>query len=236
MNKFEPKPYISKTGDKTSNSLSRTLNAEFDRIISDTPDHLPALIQEMTGMSGRKYRTLINRIVKGVNNPRYLEIGSWMGSTLCAAIYNNSVTSLAIDNWSEFGGPVSDFYRNLSLCTSSTNPVSVLNSDFKQVNYQLFSDFNVYLFDGPHSFQDQFDALKMVLPALSNSFILIIDDWNWQDVRDGTEEAIEKTSLKMLFRIEIRTTLNGKHPGEIGMNSCQDSDWHNGYLIAVLEK
>src|SRR5271156_5203500 len=68
---------------------------------------------EIEGMSGRKYRIFINNLVKNVRNPRYLEIGTWAGSTLCSAINGNDVTAVAIDNWSEFGGPKDRFQANL---------------------------------------------------------------------------------------------------------------------------
>ena len=35
-------------------------------------------------------------------NPKYLEIGSWAGSTVCSAIYGNKVKALCIDNWLKF--------------------------------------------------------------------------------------------------------------------------------------
>merc|ERR1712159_180797 len=38
-------------------------------------------ILKMEGLSGRKYRSLINSLVYKVKNPSYLEIGSWLGST-----------------------------------------------------------------------------------------------------------------------------------------------------------
>ena len=43
--------------------------------------------------------------------------------------------------------------------------------------------FNVYLFDGPHAYQDHYDGLVHAAPALTRQFILIIDDWNWEPVR-----------------------------------------------------
>jgi hypothetical protein len=64
-------------------------------------------------------------------------------------------------------------------------------------------------------------------------YVQIIDDWNWPQVRQGTQDAITKLGLKELHRIEIRTTQNDKHPEAA---RAQNSAWHNGYLIAVLGK
>jgi hypothetical protein len=62
-------------------------------------------IYSIDGMSGTKYRFFINSLVRGLPDARYLEVGSWAGSTLCSAIHGNKVLAVAIDNWSEFGGP-----------------------------------------------------------------------------------------------------------------------------------
>ena len=43
---------------------------------------------------------------------RYLEIGTWKGSSICSAMCNNKITCVAIDNWSEFGGPKNIFLEN----------------------------------------------------------------------------------------------------------------------------
>ncbi len=75
---------------------------------------LPMEVLALQGMSGRKYRLFINNLIASIEDARYLEVGTWMGSTLCSAIHGNKVRALAIDNWSQFGGPVAQFLTNLS--------------------------------------------------------------------------------------------------------------------------
>ena len=81
---------------------------------------LPDFVRQIEGMSGQKYRTLINHFVKSHLDARYLEIGSWQGSTAAAALYGNSVKALCIDNWSQFGGPKSTFLTNLDRVRSQS--------------------------------------------------------------------------------------------------------------------
>ena len=69
-------------------------------------------------------------------------------------------------------------------------------------------------------------------PALDDQFVLIVDDWNWKDVRQGTFEGIRETGLRMDFTAEIRTTLDDTHASTSGAAS----DWHNGYFIAACSK
>ena len=186
----------------------------------------------LPGMSGRRYRQFINNLVAGVADARYLEIGCWAGSTLCAAIAGNRGRVLAIDNWSEFGGPLKDFLRHVSSHAGEGLAFNLLTADFRQVNFSSVGRFNLYLFDGPHGEADHYDGVRLPLNALDDEFVLIVDDWNWASVRTGTLRAVHELGLSVLHAIEIRTTLDGSHPAEAN----EHSDWHNGYCISVLRK
>jgi hypothetical protein len=72
---------------------------------------LPDEVRQIEGMSGQKYRLLINQLVGSISDARYLEIGSLAGSTAAAALYGNRVRALCIDNWSEFGGSRELFFQ-----------------------------------------------------------------------------------------------------------------------------
>jgi hypothetical protein len=191
----------------------------------------PAVL-DLEGMSGKRYRMFINNLIRGMSDPRYLEIGTWAGSTLCSAINRNAVKATAIDNWSQFGGPKELFEHNLSLYRNQHTDVRFIESDFRQVDYRSLGMFNVYLFDGPHAEKDQYDGIDLAKPALDNTFVLIIDDWNWEPVRHGTAKALAQLNFSTLYSIEVRTTLDNSHPA-VGM---QSSDWHNGYFIGVIQK
>lgn len=192
---------------------------------------LDADVLAIEGMSGRKYRMFINQLIGSIANPRYLEIGVWQGSTLCSAIHKNKVRALAIDNWTEYGGPAREFFANLARFRGDAD-VSFLEADFRAVDYSRLEKFNVYMFDGPHEEKDQYDGLALVQPALDDHFIFIVDDWNWPGVRQGTRKAIETLGLQLDFVAEIRTTLDDTQPA----HQKQFSDWHNGYFLAACSK
>jgi hypothetical protein len=189
-------------------------------------------IYAVDGMSSMKYRYFINTLVGSVPNARYLEIGSWAGSTLCAAIHGNQVTAVAVDDWSQFGGPKDHFISNVMRFRTPGAEVTFIEADFRKVDYTLMNAYNVYLFDGPHKEQDQYDGLAMVLPCLDPEFVFIVDDWNWSPVRKGTLQAIERCGLEIRYAAEIRSSLDETHPVIVG----KYSDWHNGYFISVLAK
>lgn len=225
---------MSRPGERDQN-LPQLVQRAFHRALSGTTKLSPEVLT-MPGMSGQKYRRFINSLIEELPEPRYLEIGSWMGSTLCSAAYGNNLTAVAIDNWSQFDGPSGDFLRNVARF-KGTSQVNFLERDFKTIDFAKLSDvlgpFDVYLYDGPHLYQDQYEGIARVQPALRRSYVQVVDDWNWPDVRNATFKAIEDLELRIRLMVEIRTSLNDEHaPPPHG----EASDWHNGYFIGVLDR
>jgi hypothetical protein len=211
-----------------ASALSTALCAE------ETGPVLPDWVLGMDGYSGRKYRAFVNRLIRLIDAARYLEVGTWKGSTLCAAIYGNAVRATAIENWSEFGGPRFECGLNVTaaLAQSPSASVRFIESDFAAVDWQAIGRHNVYLFDGSHAEHDQYNGVVMAQDALDAEHILIVDDWNWDRVRRGTMRAIEALGLEIITKAEIRTTHDGSHPPVFG----PQSDWHNGYFMGVVRK
>ena len=231
-------------GDFDRNSYSKILRIAFFQSLAINTK-IPDWIKFMSGMSGKKYRYLINNLISLITDARYLEIGSWAGSTACSALYGNQVKALCIDNWSEFTdsrtinpalnvkNPKKEFEINTKKVISEKINFKFIESDFRKINYNEVGKFNIYVFDGPHEMKDHYDGITIVQPSLDDVFILIVDDWNISKVRQGTLNAISDLSIKIISKIEIMTTQNNVVPKLL---QCQFSDWHNGYLIAVCQK
>ncbi|MFZ1743577.1 MAG: class I SAM-dependent methyltransferase [Pontixanthobacter sp.] len=224
-------PAIHLNGDFERSPLTKALLVAYERAIGGTVD-LPAFVRGIEGMSGQRYRDLINTLIGLLPDARYLEVGSWAGSTATAALSGNMLTAVCIDNWSEFGGPRDAFLANTGRVITTAHKFRLIESDFRKVDYGDLGSFNVFLFDGPHSEEDQYDGVVIAAPALDNEFILIVDDWNWRAGRLGTFRAIRDCNWSIEVAIEIRTTLDESH----AKVSDSASDWHNGYFIAVVNK
>jgi len=83
----------------------------------------------------------------------------------------------------------------------------------------------VYLYDGPdHSNLGHYRAIQHFYRAMDDVFVLLIDDWNWPDVKTSTANALKGMRLNKLFEREIST------------GSGSDPAWWNGMYVAVLEK
>src|SRR5947207_1154180 len=100
---------VTMQGHHNDSPLSALVMKSFTRaLVRDSK--LPDFVREVEGMSGQVYRSFINNFVGEHPDARYLEIGSWGGSTATAAMYGNKMKCLCIDNWSQFGGPKDVFF------------------------------------------------------------------------------------------------------------------------------
>lgn len=219
-------------GDFKTHEYARLLQRAMENALA-IETKLPGWIRSMDGMSGRKYRGLLNTLVEQMPNARYLEVGSWAGSTACSAISGNRMTACCIDNWSEFNGPKHTFQTHINRVVTPAVNFRFIEADFRSVDYAALGKFNIYCFDGPHSERDHMDGVSLAQPALDDEYLLIIDDWNWKQVREGTMKALESLGVKIIAQIQIHTTQDDSHPTVLRR---QFSDWHNGYFIAVCRK
>lgn len=224
-------PYV-RIVDNSYSKYNQILKQSFKEKNSSLPQEL----LQISGMSGSSYRKFINNLVRNVNNPRYLEIGSWKGSTAAAAIYENKLTCVCIDNWSEFGGPKDEFKSTIEQYANPEVDFTIIEYDFREVDYSDIGKFNIFMFDGPHKEKDQYDGIVLPYESLDDVFILIVDDWNWSSPRKGTQKAIADLNLEVLCSIEVFTKHNSGDETDIPDKIFEDSLWHNGYFIGVCKK
>ena len=244
--KFSPNEETSiiLNGKFNEDSLSKNLKLSLDKSLA-LETKLPDEIKFMGGMSGKKYRYLINNFISMTENSKYLEIGSWAGSTVCSAIFGNKVKALCIDNWLKFdtedylhkiyktNDQKKEFEENTKKIITKDIDFKFIESDFRKVNYSKLDKFNIYCYDALHDEKSQYDGINIAQPALEDLFFLIVDDWNWTQVRNGTLNAIKDLNIEIISSIEIKTTQDNTIPSFM---LGQFSDWHNGYFLAICKK
>ena len=230
--------------DQTSINFNGKKNDTYTKVIKKSIQEslalkgkLPKWIRELEGLSGLKYRYFLNLLIKKIVNPSYLEIGSWLGSTACSVMYKNYLKVTCIDNWSQTfndkKNPMITFKKNVKRCISQNIEFEIIEKDYRKVRYsELFKKYNIFFYDGPHHYEDHYDAILLLQNNLADKYILIVDDWNWLQVRNGTLDAISFLNSKIISLTEIKTTQDNSKPVFKG----QFSEWHNGYGIFVVEK
>jgi hypothetical protein len=208
--------------------------SHIDQSFADAQKNKSKITQEilnLEGMSGSRTRHLYNNLCS-MSDCRYLEIGTWKGSTVCSAMFKNKANVTCIDNWAQFNGPKNEFLLNFNKFKGE-NIANFIESDCFKVNINKLPKYNIYLYDGDHSELSHYRALSYFQTCLDDIFIYICDDYNWKQVRDGTQHAINDLNLKILHQQELRTTNNNTHPP---LGSDLQKLWHNGIYVAILQK
>jgi hypothetical protein len=187
-------------------------------------------IINMEGMSGTITRHFYNNLLN-TEDARYLEIGTWKGSSVCSAMCGNKAKVVCIDNWSEFGGPKKEFMENFAKFKGE-NDATFIESDCYKVDASTLPKFNIYMYDGNHTDESHYKALMHYYNCLDDIFIFIVDDWNWKAVREGTARSIQKLNLKVLYEQKVRLTWDESHTPQ----PLASQTWWNGIYVAILQK
>lgn len=191
-------------------------------------------ILELEGFSGNMTRHFYNNLLS-IPGIRYLEIGTWLGSSLCSAMYKNKAKITCIDNWSQFSSEEDiqgRFLKNLNQYRGE-NEVTLIEADCFAVDDSKLQTYTVYLYDGAHSKEDHKKALTHFIDCLDDTFIYICDDWNWDDVRRGTIEAIQELNLEVLYSVEKIYEEDDPLPIPYHYGKAT---WWNGIWAGVLRK
>lgn len=233
MNDNLDHPYSQEVMDKIFHVVRSYYKAfhNTSKISTEDPDGVAIL--NYKGMSGKKTRHFYNNLLE-LPDATYLEIGTWYGSSSISAVYKNKLKALFIDNWSQFGGDPRIFQDAIEKHITDDSDCDLLESDCWAVDTtSIRNDFNIYLYDAGHEETDHCKALTYYYNNLQDNFILIVDDWCWRAVRDGTCRGIREMNLKVRYCHEIFVSEEEKinFPDHNGKDT-----WWNGVGVFVLEK
>jgi hypothetical protein len=172
-----------------------------------------------------------NRICS-IPNCSYLEIGTWYGSSSISALYGNTVNATFIDNWSQFSGNKNILIDALEKYKGNSK-YTLIEGDCWKVDTAQLPQYDVYLYDGPHTYSDQYNAIVKYYNCLKNNCIIMVDDWNWPDVQNGTRDGLKKVGANVIYSKEIVLPTSDT----IGMpNHKGKNTWWNGIGIFVISK
>jgi len=188
----------------------------------------PRKIRFTDGMSGQSFRAFLYKLSESLGEFEYLEIGVWKGSTAKCVLHSGKVSATLVDNWSQFGGPKTAAINNLNKFISSKK-VRIWDQDFLNLasNEMNLSPL-VYFYDGPHDEMSHFKAVELIPFFNSKSLIFIVDDWNWENVQNGTLKALVQIRAEIVASWEIFPNARERKGGRF-------SRWHNGTYIAIIQ-
>ena len=190
------------------------------------------ILYNLQGMTGHKTRHFYNNLCS-LDDARYLEIGTWKGSSAISALYMNMhCKATLIDNWSEFDGTSDELIANIKKHIPYYPQYVYINDDCFNLKEPLIGSYNIYMYDGNHDEISQKKAITDFYKYLDDVSIVVIDDWNIDRVRDGTFKGLDEIDGRVLFKEEIRLTYDGSHTEMAKAHT----DFWNGMAVFVIEK
>ena len=197
---------------------------------------LPESVFALEGMSGDKTRIFYNELCSlefPDRQTEYLEVGAWKGSTLCSAMHTNTkCNGTVIENWALFEGPKDEFDQNVKQFEFEDRLTIFEEDVFSFDISKLKNPIDIYLYDGCHEENSQYKGITHMWPALASNAIIIVDDWNWPNVRKGTFDGLEAVGANIIEKFEIMYTPDGTHTP---MVIAQREFW-NGIAVFVVSK
>lgn len=188
-------------------------------------------VSAIEGKSSSRVKCLLNNLCSAPW-ASYLEIGCWMGSTLCAAVHGNNLSKVVgIDNYNEVPDSEghtarANLHRNSAkFITGHGIPLQFIAEDFRSVDPCEIGQFTVYYYDGAHGVDVQKAAFTHMAPALADVFVVVVGDWNMQCTKLGTQKAFAELGWGRIWEAELPANRNGDL-----------RRWWNGLLVAVIDK
>jgi len=169
-------------------------------------------INNIPKMSTYAIGAIINKAVNDMNGSNcFVNVGLWNGYTFFAGLIGNELKKcIGVDNFSEFGGPKEAFLSRFNKIKSEKHYFYEMDyRDYFKNNHQ--DKIGVYIYDGEHSYKNQLEGLRMAEPFFSDDCLIIIDDTNKKDPRNGTMDFINQSKYKYSIIFDQKTAHNG-HP------------------------
>ena len=198
----------------------------------------------LTGFSGAKIIGFLQRASLSLTELKdacYLEVGVFQGLTLLStALANSDIQCYGIDNFAYLDPQGKNFalvrerQKKLNL-----NNVYIINQDYEDALENLNTYINeqkigLYFVDGPHDYRSQLMCLQLALPYLHEHSVIIVDDCNYQHVRQANRDfLLTNPEYKLVFEAYSKC-----HPKNMSESDYQNAinGWWNGINIIVRDQ
>ncbi len=180
------------------------------------------------GFTGNKIRKLLNNL--GNISVNIFEIGSHRGATFCSTICDNEYIKNAIccDNFTEFddGTVRQELISNTEKYRPKNCTLTFIEKDcFTIKKSEIPQSIDLYIYDGAHDYESQKKAFTYFKDFLADECIVVVDDYNWDNVKNGTQDGLIQCGFEILFQ---------KHLG-YGVES-DGNGWWNGLFVGLIKK
>ena len=175
----------------------RDLPAQFD----DFPrSELPRdaryadVLEAVPGLAQANNLALLNVAVSCLGEGEaYVEVGTYHGTSLIAAMLGHTGTFVALDNWSMGDGTREQL--DLNLARFELTGAEIIEGDaFETLRSGALEarTIGVYYYDNGHEYEQQLDGMRLIAPYLASPALVIVDDTDWERVERAVDDYLEQ--------------------------------------------
>jgi hypothetical protein len=206
------------SGFRALNNLARNAGIHLEMWMTRLPEEQEEMqirladVCNVPRMSTFAIGAIINRAVAQMSvGHAYLNIGVWNGFTLLAGMAQNpNKTCIGVDNFSHKDSPRSTFLKRFERAHGPNHHFH--EADFRKYLSDSHKEpLGVYLFDGPHTYEDQLDGLTLAEPYFAKGCVVLVDDTNWPQVREANLDFIKNSAYEYKMLLDVQTPRTG-HP------------------------
>ena len=167
-----------------------------EQILSGDP---PGFAPGVSGYSGQRLVHLLGTLAGRGGGKRgcYVEVGVYRGLTLASVGYAAPDKNVyGIDNFRVFD-PQGENQRvaETHLARLGLNRARIINKDYEDALASLSENIgdekiDCYFVDGPHDYRSQLMCLSAVRPYLHDDAVIVVDDCNYEHVRQATQDFL----------------------------------------------
>ena len=196
--------------DRFARTLPRLFDA-YPRSEHPRDRRFASILADVGGLARENNLALLN-LAGSLLDPgeSYVEVGSFKGLSLIAAMLGNQSDFVGIDNFSL--GEGSRTILDANLRRHGLTGHTVLEGDaFELLRGGALGRrrVGVYYYDAAHDYAAQIEGLRLIEPYLANDALLIVDDTDWDQVARAMRDYLAGQP-----RAELLVKLDGKDHGQ----------------------
>jgi predicted O-methyltransferase YrrM len=134
----------------------------------------------------------------------YVEVGTFKGTSLIAAMLSNEGTFIGVDDFLFSDGSREELKQNLE--RFAVAHAEILEGDaFELLRGDALAGRNiaVYYYDNGHAYEQHLDGLRLVEPHLASPALMIVDDTDWERVARATTDYLAgQPRTRLLLEID----------------------------------
>jgi len=137
----------------------------------------------------------------------YVNVGFWHGFSLFVGMLDNpNKQCVGIDNFSQFGDPQLIFVEQFARRASPSH--RFFQQDYREYFSKHQGLIGFYFYDGNNEYIHQKESLELADPFIAQGGLILVDDTNWEDPRNATEDFLKEQAGKYECIVDLRTAHN----------------------------